>query len=1214
MTNSSIELDHLEVPKRFSRLYSDLVVRPNQLFKEESFLSFILGKTSGSTVIAENSYVQSRLQIFYQEATSQQKKIGHNPLEIGFPLIFLDRSKRGIPLFIARIQVQNAYSGSISVELDEYYPVQLNAELFQHFPQLVTQNDKYQTFQSCGFKSLNEVGQFAAELLELPIYEEIEHSVEIMEPDSEGLIQLSAKIGLVGAGFHYAELSNAGDCKKQKPVHQLIPMDPDQTSVFEESFSSIAVQSRRGQGKENLIINLLIDRIYNGCNTLVLSKQLSPLQALQNKILKYELGASTFLFRPRSTDLRLLLEFVRNIPSSKPQKNKGDESFQKISDRLLWKKEKLRQVYKVFKQPLVGDLNWTQLVANYLKCSKLEHKDVLATYLNPLFFVFDREEYEYLIAQIKRANDIKTFRKSAVRTGNVLHDHLFLNLGNTESKAWLDQKLQLFIDKTEKLRQAYAVKQIEYSEKLYNYFDRHRSELLKRINNLKDLLMEAEISYGSQLNLNAFQVGLRQVFSSKYRELAAAKNAVRESYLAFVTYFQNVELFRYHFPKFEDIRDVRKLDQIIQNFEAAFGLWRNDLTGRIHEELGRLSTKTAIEEISYSKVLANLENDLNHLLQEINASNVFKSLFNNKSLLIAQQQKLLEDISNQLRDLKEKMVHFDEVYTWNRFWLNLEDNGQRVIGALSTANPNNWMAAFGGWYWYNALIKFDQPNLRPEGVDFKEFATIQNTFTTKFHHQILKLTQTKRIEQAQTLKKSNRNAYQELFQKAIPKALDAELKLARTYWPAIINEIPVLLSTPDAISNIINHTKHFQGFDQVVIDGAQHFSEEQLQTISSWSKRVIFFYNDQNLSNQWRSSLLNMVDTRLSLNFHYDSINFNLPVLAERWPIENFRIHSDAVNFYQLEGRYNEEEEVNEEEAQFVLRQLNDIPENSRRMYPKVGIICGTKAQRNLIAQYIFQIKNQNLPGREKIERLLHNGLEILSISELTSHENFEFIILNLTFGLINLQGEFTKDVAFLNAEKAVKGLNELMAIPAKQMIVVNSIPNTYLSDNIQEPNRNGIFSFATYLLYLRACAEDNHLQQVEAIQKWRMGHTFKVEVPATTTAFLEEVIEEIFEPLQDQFNLLRDYRFQQVRFPFAIQLKDHPDRVGVFIVDGFIADGPSTNFQWEQNFRQEMQAHQVFEMAIWSFDWWKDPQRSRNEIFEQAQSLLTKQAIRSTI
>ena len=904
----------------------------------------------------------------------------------------------------------------------------------------------------------------------------------------------------------------------------------------------------------------------------------------------------------QKSDKTLLINYLRSALNLRATKSNQSSNYETIRDRLLWSKTKLDQQYRSVKKPLLGQLNWTEIVGHYLLNNRIEGRETLATHLNPLFFKFNGEEYEYLCSHIRMATEINLNKGLNSSTLKDLHPDLFIKKELAESKIWLTNKLNHFLEQAELLRKSYALKQNEYSELLFKHYDQHRTAILQKLTYLKDLYTDAEIQFGSLLNTKNRQIKLKSIASKKYKDLLAAKKEISKAYQAFVAYFKQTELFDYQFPKIEELVPFNRLESITGNFETAFNLWRKDITGLIQEDMNRLGIKTAIPELNFQESIRNLEQSLNDLLADLNGSSLLSQSLENRFLVTPQQQQFLEGLIRRLRHLQGGLQDYDDFYTWNRFWLQLTENGKKVIGAIQKVDPSDWQATFESWYWHNALIKFDHTTIPTEAPNFSEFETLNQQFESLQSQQIKIQADSIRLKALQSAKKKSRANYNAIYQKSVTDSENSPYKLIEAHLTDILNAIPILLSTPNAIGQLLNLNNRFQGFEQIIVEDAHAIPTIQLEQIISWSSHVILLYDEHYASIDWMNWLEDRVDDICNLDYCYELAQGNLSVQSNKIHHTNTSIlHHCEVVFKQINGRYDEEEKTNEEEAQLVLRLLNEIPENAKRMFPKVGIVCFTKAQRNLILDYIYQIKYGNLPGTERIERLLRNGLDIVSLHDL-SEEHFDVIILSGTLGVVDLQDNLTKDFILLKTETTKMGLLKLMAIKRKKLFVINSLPEAFLKETFTEIQPE-IFNWAAYLLMLKALSEDNNLKQSEILKNWQEVYPPGLSSTKSTYLFLSEVVLELKKYLSDDYVILENYTFQGINFPFVLEQKNKPGELIYLTGEGFLADTAYNDYKWEIRQREKLKNKGMNEIAISSLNWWRNQEVELKRVLDIIQT-----------
>ena len=1214
MANSPLELDYNKSEE--IDLFDEsagLIVHAHQIFEKTNLIAFVKGK-SPSIRIPENPSVVERLKTYYQEAMVQVKKTGRNPLRLGFPVVYI-KEKTGykpMPIYTVPVSIENGLSGQLTLHLDFYQGVKFNKHLVNYFPRVKERIDLLQGKFKFDYPSLDSIGQDFSDLFSIPYRNSNDNPSLPVNSDLEfeedsGIIHNLIQITLLGDEEDLPRLLSINEFEPVDKALSIAPLTPLQASAFAgmQEQKRVAIQGIRGGGKTKLITNYSAAALANGQKSLILANYLSPLKEIQERLFQLGLGSACFLLRSQLSDQKLLIDYLRTAQNLRPEKSNNQTGYSTLRERLLWKKTKLDQQYLATKKQLLGALNWTELVGRYLINNRLEGRETLATYLNPLLFEYTGKEWEYLYDAVKTATSLNLNRRTNSTLLTQLHADLFLEMDLEESKTCLDTKLAAIIELLERLRRDYSMNLGQYSELLFKHYNQHRSTILQKLNQLKDALTDAEITYGNLINRSNQQIRIRASFSSKYRALRQEKQKIIAQYEAFIRFFGRTKLFEYKFPGTDQLIPFNNLENILGNFETAFNLWRKDITGLIQDDMGRLSIKTAVPELEFLQPLEQLELDLEQTLTEINEAKVLNQNLSNKLLVIPQQQKFVEDLLQQIKQIANGLEEFEGYYTWNRFWLQLNDSAKKIIEALQKVNPNDWLAAFESWYWHNSLIKFDHNALPVSSPELDEFESLASDFKNLQLRRVKSQSKAIRIQAIQALKRKSRSAFSNLYQKPIEK-LPTYQKLIKNYLSEILEGVPILISSPNAIANLIDRNIQYQGFDQVLIEDAHMLSPRSLDKVFSWSTHVILFYDEQLASPKWLNWLDDQDFSRYSIGYPSRLTPANLPVINAFDPGDKHsHFQACEVSFYQIDGRYEEPKRVNEEEAQFVLRQLNEIPENpNKRTFPKVGIICLSKAQRDLIQQYIHQIKFGNLPGTERIERLLRNGLDILSVEDLAAEENYEIVILSCTMGIMNLQGEITNHFQQFNLESFKRGILELMAIPRRRLVVVSSIPEAFLHHWLTNKDQI-LFNWSAYLLSLKAIAEQNNLKLAQISKHWKEVHPPDRYQELSSKLFLSEVAQDLKKELKDQFNILEDLIVENQLFHFALESKEQPGKICCLVADGFLSDGPHTDYIWEINQLRSLKEKGFYSIPVFSLNWWRDQKSEKQRVINEIHQLI---------
>ncbi|MBP7184091.1 MAG: hypothetical protein KBA06_01180, partial [Saprospiraceae bacterium] len=163
-------------------------------------------------------------------------------------------------------------------------------------------------------------------------------------------------------------------------------------------------------------------------------------------------------------------------------------------------------------------------------------------------------------------------------------------------------------------------------------------------------------------------------------------------------------------------------------------------------------------------------------------------------------------------------------------------------------------------------------------------------------------------------------------------------------------------------------------FDYIIFDNCLHFDADMKQHLVSKSNKLIYQNNRAQVSN---------------------NASFDNPwndILTKK-----NNISSSSVC---IEG-YCDENNKNIVEANYIFNILNNITQRPNFTYPKIGIICNSKSQRDLIQSMLLDIHANKKQGWEKLNHLERNGLKVLFANHLKK-EKFDIIIYSFTYSFKN--------------------------------------------------------------------------------------------------------------------------------------------------------------------------------------------------------------------
>lgn len=115
-----------------------------------------------------------------------------------------------------------------------------------------------------------------------------------------------------------------------------------------------------------------------------------------------------------------------------------------------------------------------------------------------------------------------------------------------------------------------------------------------------------------------------------------------------------------------------------------------------------------------------LEADFRGLINEINKSGIFLKPFELNTLSFRKQ---VDGITQLVYDIDVMLLRVDKnlaYYRWKSFYLSLDTKYQKIIDILRKIDPQDWLAVFEAWYYYEVLIKYKNTGISLDEMVLEE--------------------------------------------------------------------------------------------------------------------------------------------------------------------------------------------------------------------------------------------------------------------------------------------------------------------------------------------------------------------------------------------------------------------------------------------------------------------------------------------------------------
>jgi hypothetical protein len=860
------------------------------------------------------------------------------------------------------------------------------------------------------------------------------------------------------------------------------------------------------------------------------------------------------------------------------------EEFQAKKNKFFREKAKLDAAFSAVKKKVFGDYNWTETVGLFLASNRIEGKELLTSQLNATEFRYNLAEYESFKTGILNCHPLFQKVKTLSHPLSNLHDQIFQHTSSDEGLAFVKRQLKQFLDSTSKLQHRFINKIDSYGARLRE----HYQEYFEQMQGANLALKEKIQSFGDELGSDFLEAGSRSfnlslLFSSKKQKVAKAQEEVSKQYLALLRDFGSQPYFDFQFQPAKDGMHIPNTLSNVQAFGQALLDWQGKLDAQVQEEVMRLNSKTAHPSLDVKEQITELEYSLDVLLEELNEAKLYQKPLENKTLTIPQRQKYLESIIEQLESTQLNLRDFDIFYQWQNNWLTLGPLGQKVVRALVKVKPDDWMAAFESWYFNNLLARAQSPDLPTDEALVKNYAEAWHAFRPLVFPHIQQLWLGKQEHELKETKKKDKKKFQLIFEKTGQKqaATMSLHDVLQGGFDAVSAFLPVLFVTPHVAMNMLPIGQEY--YDYLILEEANRFSVETATALAPIGKKVVLI--GSNDSNGGETSILQYA---LENEVAYSSITnlYNMPAkgLATLLGPDEEPALSVAYSVDNVEGRFHEVDSTNDVEAQHIIRQLNQIKQTPQRVYPSVGIVAFTVEQRDLILNYLLKLKQQNAAGSEKILQLERNGMGVFFIDELFG-QHFDILILSCTFGTVNLKGQLTKKIIFLNTPEGIGQIKLLINKPVQQLQIVHSFSAEQLEKFEGKQWEEGTWLLANFIKMAEAMKAGNAKLARQSLET--IG---KLEGPKAVKSIFTQELANALHPYFDEKRFAKNKVMEEVVLPLSIKPLRKEGMPITVHPDGFFAETKATSGIWEQQQREKLQQAGISYQAVWSVNWLKNP------------------------
>jgi hypothetical protein len=1177
----------------------------------QTFIQQLLKNQAFEQSIPLSASLLSEIKSIFFEAQNQKRLHGDAILGIGYPLLALKHSRQIIlaPLLIWPIQLEPHVKdpGIWHLKYLPTHQIQINPYWLHHWQTYFGWNhqdivQKHKTYPSLLQKTINELIEKIIKEVHPPQKgKEFFHAQEAFSvnplPELSALddsaSELSVYWSAVFGGFPpiFPQLPIQITALKKEPLQwkdssfgiNVIP--PDLASAW-HSIRQYKNSRIKGSLEEALplLAHLFSNILSNGRTALIISSQQSSLQSVLQLLSGYQMEDFAFLFQNKREDWPLLRQLMLKNAQPGKLKSYDNNAFENLQSQLQKMEARLLQAYQASHQSVFEDLNFRETLGCFFHHQKQQGKELLNSQLEASDYQFDQATFEEISRAIRQSFPLYQQINTLNHPLGILHPSVLESEQAELALQQLSKRLETVKRHFIKLQHQYISVSNQYAEALHKYYQEVFQQLNGKLQKLTDKLTTYNKKYGVDFQLTSLaSLQLISRFSGKYKKILAAKKEVIDEFQQLYAYYEDHAYFGFQFHTLSERRNIAKWNPELEAFREALAEWQKVLPAQIKKELLRLSPSRTKENLQMHSEMLQLEQSLEKKIEELNAAQIFQETFKNVMLTLQKQQSYLESIVEKVEHTQVFLKDFPAYFQWKKCWTALTPGTRKVVKALTKVKPEDWLTAFKSWFLYHRLSQAFDETLPDLKLSVADYARQYLHYTQQLPLQIQALWANRRDRSRKEWKSSDKIGYQSFFSN-IPEPSDhyfGTVDQILQHFREVTQHMPLFLTSPTGALQLGKAPK--LKFDYaILLDGALQSLQEAQPSFELSEKIVVLEApNHQKLKQQQQP-----------LSDHLNE----LPTYTLASQKEGEKVFEDFsgenIQLITCEGSFNEQEEVNILEVQELFHLLNKIEQTPQRIYPKVQIVCMTKAQRDLVYGHLLDIKQRNLPGKDKIQQLERNGLAVYHLDEIPL-PTAECLIISNTYGPTDQQGMITDRLQRWTQSRFERQISELFKQNHRQVYILHSIP-----PHETEPFQRSQATYPRFLFKL-------HFPEKEPVfpEKGKIREENDRNLSAKLY-FIQEVGEQLKPYLEAHRLELKIDRLLSQEILFIMRPDNSPLKVGI-LPDGFLGQSPSTHFTWEFQQIERYREQGIHLIPSYSVSWWTDAEQEIQRLLQLILDLL---------
>lgn len=640
------------------------------------------------------------------------------------------------------------------------------------------------------------------------------------------------------------------------------PLSAEQLEVFDTLMNtqSVLAVGESYSGKTHTIAAITMRAVASGGKCLVIA----PHQRTAKDIGKYWYSFSLHDFvldlQTHESELtkKQLFEELAKIGSFKKIPPYNDSSEQSLMKAIQRAELSLSKITETLNEPVFAELTRPELIGKYLNYQLQNGKHALNRRLKTTDYHLDAVEYDL----IKEALAENQSLFAPIQSFQHPLEELFIGNFVEENPKTLELAILTELENGShdfrKIAENYTLLIDQYADKWQKEYGLYAKSWKDKISQLYRDIKEYQEEYGDDFDkfgtIRDTRIKLLGVFSQRYQNISAAKDALRQQYEVLQKEIQENEAISYTFPTIRGSLTFAKIQKNIKEFEKYLSEWERTITTRLNENSLALHEKET--KLNEEQKIAFIKNDelLAQAISRLNESKYFTRSFETKEKTYWGKANYALQIAAYLEGFQKNMPAFESFFAWKTHWLKLPENVKNILRTCHEVQPTDWTNAFNAWYLYQCLQKKYSADMPDKDASLKLYADqckhLRSAIPAFVRNNVLVQQQ----KTAKAMRQTHIDLYRSLFSQdnqkrignhSLPKILSSDIE-------ALSNVFPVWVVSPEQAREIFGNSLKTI-FDIVLIDDAHELPVENTENWAKLGKYTAVFgkHPTEETKNSW---------------------------------------------------------------------------------------------------------------------------------------------------------------------------------------------------------------------------------------------------------------------------------------------------------------------------------------------------------------------------